>query len=249
MHISDTGGNESHNFMLASLEPNNYQCLHPKLKAVTLRQGAVLVAEQGEITNVYFPLSGLVSWTKRTTGGDRIDVGMTGREGLIGWPLFCGERVAPYEVEVILPGEAFMLSADSFAKALADSNSLQQIMLKFTYFKMEELAQSALCDRYHTVEERLCRWLLVAQDRTGERDLMLTRDILADMIGARRPAVSLVTGALQTAGLILAKRAKITILNREEMEEAACECYRIMKEASDHYHSTEFNKPVLLKVA
>jgi Crp-like helix-turn-helix domain len=223
------------NFILNSLPPQDSEWLRPQLEAVELQQGDIIYPLREPITQVYFPVTCLLSWTNSTEMGEIVEVGITGKEGIAGATLFLGEDLPPWQVDVQLSGQAFRLSAEDFLTALERSAALRQRVAAFLHLKMVQLSQSALCNRFHSVEERLCRWLLAAQDHTSRPQISLTREILAEMIGAGRPAVSLTTGLLQSAGLIRASRGEITILNREGMEEAACECYQIGRTALDHY--------------
>jgi CRP-like cAMP-binding protein len=223
------------NFILDSLPPEESAVLRPHLKPVMLKQNRVLVGVREPILQVYFPVTAIVSWINSTIEGDMVEVGMTGFEGLVGTTLLFNQDVAPWSVEVQLTGEAFQLSASLFIEALQRCPMLRQQVGNFAYLKMMQLTQSGLCNRFHAVEQRLCRWLLAAHDRTGNPELLMTRDILAKMIGSTRPAVSVVTSTLQSAGFIRTVRGKVTILNREEMEDATCECYHIIRQQTDRY--------------
>jgi CRP-like cAMP-binding protein len=225
------------NFILSSLPQTEYEVLRPHLKPVILQQGRTLVGVREPVTQVYFLVTAIVSWLNSTIEGDAVEVGMTGFEGMVGTTLLFNQAVAPWAVEVQLTGKALQMSAQDFLNALQHCPMLRQKVGDFAYLKMMQLTQSALCNRFHAVEQRLCRWLLAAQDRAGTSELLLTRDILAKMIGSTRPAVSIVTGTLQSAGLIRAVRGKVTILDRSEMEEATCECYHILKQQLDTYVS------------
>jgi CRP-like cAMP-binding protein len=226
------------NFILYSLLPVDDEWLDSRLEAVEFQQWDGIYQLREQITAVYFPTTCLLSWTNSTEMGERIELGVTGNEGMAGATLLLNGEIAPWQVEAQLPGGAFKLSAEDFIDGLARSARLRQRVGAFLYLKMVQLNQSALCNRFHSVEERLCRWLLVAQDHTKTVKFLLTRDILAQMIGARRPAVSLTTGTLQSAGLIRASRGEITILNREGIEDVACECYRVVRQALEQYLST-----------
>ncbi|WP_416665863.1 Crp/Fnr family transcriptional regulator [Egbenema bharatensis] len=225
------------NFILASLPPSEYAWLRPKLREVELPQGKILCRARDPVPAVYFPISCLLSWTNSTEMGEVVEVGITGNEGLTGMILLLDENLSPWQVEVQLPGRAFELSVNDFIAALDRSPTLRQRVTAFAYLKLLQINQSALCNRFHSIEERLCRWLLAAQDYSQTSEFSLTRGILAEMIGAGRPSVSLATGTLQTAGLIHAKRGHITILDREGMEDTACECYQIVREAYDRYRA------------
>lgn len=223
------------NFILDSLPQEEYDRLHPHLQRVELQQNDTLCHIREPISEVYFPTTALLSWLHSTMEGERVEVGATGYEGLMGVVFLFERDSAPWEVNVQLAGEAFKLSAKAFVSILPQTPILRQKVTAFTYLKVMQLTQSALCNRFHPVEQRLCRWLQAASDRVKKDELLLTRDILATMIGSHRPAVSIVTGTLQTAGLIRAVRGRVTILNREEMEEATCECYHIIKQEFDRY--------------
>jgi CRP-like cAMP-binding protein len=229
--------NALENFILASLPPTEYQWLRPKLEEVELIQGTVLYQAREPLPAVYFPISCLLSWTNSTETGEVVEVGITGNEGLTGMILLLDESISPWQTEVQLPGKAFKLAIDDFVTALDRSTALRQRVTAFAYLKMVQLNQSALCNRFHRIEERLCRWLLAAQDYSQTSEFSLTREILAEMIGAGRPSVSIATGILQSAGLIRANRGHITILDREGLEDAACECYCVVREAFDRYRA------------
>ncbi|HEY9764019.1 MAG TPA: Crp/Fnr family transcriptional regulator, partial [Trichocoleus sp.] len=191
------------------------------------------------ITEVYFPTAGLLSWVNSTPQGEEVEMGVTGNEGMAGIPLFLKEEGSPWKVQVQIKGRALKLRADSFTEVLKQAPVLQQKVAAFTYLKIVQLSQSVLCNRFHRVEERLCRWLLAAQDCVDTSELLLTRDILAQMIGSGRPAVSLVTAELQSAGLVQAARGRITIVNRKGIEASACECYQLVKEEFNRYLSDQ----------
>jgi CRP-like cAMP-binding protein len=226
---------KSGNLILDALPQDEYERLHPHLKPVRLRQNQVLVALREPVHQVYFPTTALVSWVHSTLKGETVEVGATGFEGMIGTPIILGRRVAPWEVDVIIAGEAYQISAEAFLGGLFQSPILQKKATAFTYLKIAQLTQSALCNRFHTVEQRLCRWLLAASDRVKTDELLLTKEGIATMIGANRPAVSIITGNLQSAGLIQTTRGKVKLLDRKKMERATCECYHVVKREFDRY--------------
>lgn len=223
------------NFILDLLPQEEYDRLAPHLRIVQLHQNEVLFANQAAIEQVYFPTTGLVSLVHSTSEGDTVEVGATGFEGLVGTTLLLDRGDAPWAATVQIPGEAICLDAEVFARMLRESIVLRQKATDFTFLKLVQLTQSALCNRFHSVEQRLCRWLLVASDRVKTPELNLTRETLATMIGANRPAVSIVSGTLQNAGLIRSIRGRVTILDRSEMEEATCECYHVVRREFDRY--------------
>jgi len=225
----------SGNFILDSLPQKDYELLHPYVEPIFLEQGDTLYHVQESITQVYFPTTALLSWVHSTSEGETVEVGIIGFEGMVGTSLMFNHDILPWRVKVQLSGEAFRVGAKAFIAILQQSEILRQKVASFIQVKLIQLTQYALCNRFHAAEQRLCRWLLAAQDRVKTHELLLTRDVLAETIGATRPVVSIVTGTLQSAGLIRAVRGKITILNREDMEEATCECYHVLKQAFDFY--------------
>lgn len=225
------------NFILDILPQSEYKKLQPYLVHVELQLSEILLEKGERIIDVYFPTTCVLSWTNLTEMGEVIEVGITGNEGVSGATLLLNEDISPGQIEVQMAGHAFKLPAKNFVAALDESVTLQQSVAAFVYLKIVQLNQTAVCNRFHSAEERLCRWLLAAQDHSQLSEFLLTREILAQMIGAGRPTVSLVTGILQSAGLIRADRGFVQILNREKMEDAACECYQIGKQALDRYRS------------
>lgn len=225
------------NFILDLLPQSEYEWLCPQLVDVELSQSDILVDKGEPIANVYFPTTCILSWTNLTITGEIVEVGITGNEGLSGIILLLGETISPWQTEVQMAGRAFKLPVADFKAALNRSITLRRSTAAFIYFKMVQLNQAAVCNRFHSAEERLCRWLLAAQDHSHLSEFSFTREILAQMIGAGRPTVSLVTGTLQSAGLIHADRGYVQILNRDGMETAACECYSIGKQALNHYRN------------
>lgn len=226
------------NSVLDSLLPSDYAWLRPQLEEVELQQGDVINASGERVSNVYFPTLGLLSWTISTQMGNGIEVGVVGKEGLSGVTLLLAEEISPWTTEVQLPGRALKLPARNFIDALERSQALQQRTAAYTYFKMVQLTQSALCNRFHSAEARLCRWLLAAQAQTGLMQFSFTQDILAQMIGTGRPTVSLTLGILQTAGLVRAHRGEITVLDQAGLEAAACECHQVVQAALRRYLKT-----------
>ncbi|BAU10345.1 hypothetical protein LEP3755_08290 [Leptolyngbya sp. NIES-3755] len=223
------------NFILDSLPQAEYDHLRPHLQTVDLRLNEVLIGIDQSIEQVYFPINALVSLVRSTIEGDSVELGVTGYEGVVGLPLLLNHDRSIWEAGVQLAGRALCLNARVFAAMLPELEVLRSKVMDYTFLKLVQVSQSAVCNRFHTVEQRLCRWLLVASDSVQTPELALTREILASMIGANRPSVSIVTGTLQTAGLIRAVRGRVTILDREEMEEATCECYHVMKRDTDRY--------------
>jgi CRP-like cAMP-binding protein len=225
------------NHLLAALPETIFERILPQMQLVQLERGQVISSPHEFITNLYFPITALLSWLAITQAGERVEVGMAGKEGVIGIGSLLQDNNLPYEIEVEHPGIAVILNAAIFRAEFEQSLAVQKLFLYYIHTTLVQLAQSAACNRFHTAESRLCRWLLTASDRLQTNTLSLTQDTIAGMIGSGRPTVTLVVGTLQTAGLIQAKRGEITLLDREGLEAATCECYSIIKQSFDRFLS------------
>ncbi|MBC7796706.1 MAG: Crp/Fnr family transcriptional regulator [Pyrinomonadaceae bacterium] len=223
------------NYILASLPETEYRQLLPHLQTLRMTSETLIYQTGERFEYVYFPTTAMFSWIAMTRDGERVEVGVVGWEGIVGVPEILGYRVSPFAVEIELPGEAIRIKVEKFRSLLNELPLLQTIAFRYTYTAMTQLAQSSVCNRFHTVEERMTRWLLMAHDRTEGNELFLTQEILAGMIGARRPAVSIVIGNLQKSGLLRAERGKLTIIDRQGMEKTSCECYRVIREAFEQF--------------
>lgn len=220
---------------LAALPRQEFVLLAPHLEQVRLARGAILYAPGDTIQSVCFPTTALISLVGATQDGGYTEVGMIGWEGIAGLPLFLDVTTQHYEAMCQIEGDGLKMSANAFQEYCYQLPALRGLLLRYTHLRLCHLSQSAICNRFHELEERLCRWLLVAHDHVRTGQLRFTQEFLAMMIGARRPAVGLVAGRLQAAGLIRYHRGEITILNRRGLEASACECYQVMRNALDRF--------------
>src|SRR5262245_1052260 len=188
------------NFLLRSLPREDYSALVGSMERLEVESEQMIYRQDEPIEYIYFPTTAMLSWIATTDAGERVEVGVVGWEGMVGVPELLGYETSPYGVEVELPGEVLRIRASHFKKAFERLTSIHSLLFRYTYTALTQLAQSSACGRFHTVEARLCRWLLMAHDRSASDELLLTQEILAGMIGARRPAVSIVVGTLQKAG-------------------------------------------------
>jgi CRP-like cAMP-binding protein len=225
----------SKNYFLRSLPQDVFERISPDLELVDLERGTIIYHAQQIIRYVLFPTTAVFSWVTTTTEGERVETGIIGWEGMIGASIVLGYPQSPYQTEVQIAGAACQLRADIFQEEFMRSSVLQNLVLRYTYAGLVQLAQSAACNRFHSVEARLCRWLLTASDRLSSDQLLLTQETLAGMIGAQRPAVTIAIGILQSAGLIEAKRGVIRIIDRELLEAASCECYSVFKRTLNQF--------------
>ena len=221
------------NLLLAALTESDRNALAADLEPVALDYREVIYHPHEPLSHVYFPLSGLISLVVTSRGGGTVEVGPVGRDGMLGLPVFLGAATDPLEAFAqIVPCLAFRIPSATFAEAAERLPSLQKVMrlyVQWTYFGM---AQWVLCARLHPAEERMARWLLMCQDRVAQDSFPLTHEFLAQMLGVRRATVTLAAGTLHQSGLVAYRRGLVSILDRQAMEQATCECYPV---STDEY--------------
>jgi CRP-like cAMP-binding protein len=217
------------NRILNALTRSEYERLTPYLEAVKLWKGEVLCQPDQPITHVYFPNCGTVSLVSTFEDGGSVEVGMVGNEGMFGVSVFLGSISTPLLAQVQLPGDGLRMRADVLKKEFQKGGQLQDLLLRYTQAFITQIAQTAACNRAHSVSERLAKWLLMCQDRVHSKDLELTHEFIAAMVGARRAGVTEAAGQLQDAGVISYYRGHVTIINREGLEAHSCECYPVVK--------------------
>lgn len=222
------------NRILASLPRKEYARLLPGLVRVTLKPGQVLY-EPGGVQSAYFLDTAIASILSVARDGTSIEVSLVGDEGVIGLPIILRSHGFPYRIIVQGPGIAWRMKADLFRKEFDRCASLHKLVLHYAHVLIVQLSQSSACNRFHTIRQRLCRWLLTSQDRARSSELHSTQELLSQMLGVNRGSASLAASSLQRVGLIRYHRGRITILNRSGLEAAACECYRIVKFEFDRF--------------
>ena len=223
------------NRILAALPRGEYERLRLFQESVRLAQGRVIYDAGDFIKHVYFPLGGMLSLISTTRAGASVEVGMIGDEGVAGLPAILRVSTAPYRVVMQLPGNAVRFRVDVLKDAFDKGGRLQDLLLRYMHTLMTQISQSAACNRFHTVEERLCRWLLVSRDRVQSDELNLTQEFLSQMIGSPRTSVTAIAAALQRANLISYSRGKIRILDRGGMEVTSCECYEVVRDSINEF--------------
>jgi len=196
-----------------------------RCKAVELRLAQVLCEPGTPTRDVYFPTEGFISLVAMREGMPGLEVGMVGREGMLGEQLILGVMVTPLHAVVQGPGVAWCMAAESFRKELSRSVALQRVLNRYLYVRMTQLANSASCLRFHMISQRLARWLLMSQDRAHANSFRMTHEFLAYMLGVRRVGITTAAGALQRGGLIEYRHGVLTILDRPGLEAVACSCY------------------------
>lgn len=217
------------NRLLALLPRADYQRLLPHLEPVRLAQGQILYNVGDAVHHAYFPRGGMISLLSTTSDGRTVEVGMIGNEGMAGIPAILRTNTAPYQLMVQLPANALRIGGDVLRAEFNRGGVIQDLLLRYTHMLLLQIVQSASCNRFHAVEERLCRWLMVSYDRVQTCTLCLTQEFLSYMLGAPRSSVSAVAKTLQDEGLIRYSRGRITILDRQGLAARACECHRAVK--------------------
>jgi CRP-like cAMP-binding protein len=219
------------NRILAALPSKDYERLRPHLEFISLPLHVTLYKSGDFIEHVYFPGEGVVSLNTHMRDGAAIEVGLIGMDGLVGIPVLLGDDIAFEEAVVQIPGHALRMRSAHLKERLKKAhNSLLTQLLLYTRTLMKQVTQTAACNRLHTVEERLARWLLMCHDRVESDELPLTQDFISHMLGTRRASVGTAATKLQAAGVIRYSKGHITILNRAALEASSCECYHAVKE-------------------
>jgi CRP-like cAMP-binding protein len=221
---------EPANRLLALLDEEERSALEPLLEPVPLVFKQVLCEPRDPLEHVYFPTTGIVSEVKNFENGDVIEVATFGSEGVVEVSLVLGEKRPGSRLIVQVAGEALRMESAAFLELVAKSPKLHALLLRYAYAVFRQVSQTAACNRAHTVDERCARWLLMTHDRVGERTFELTQEFMAQMLGVHRPSVSLAARMLQQAGLVTYSRGRITVLDREGLEAASCECYGVIAE-------------------
>ncbi|HUQ30943.1 MAG TPA: Crp/Fnr family transcriptional regulator [Pyrinomonadaceae bacterium] len=233
MSDSQTFSPPSSNRLLATLPADDYKRLLPNLKPVTFALGEVIYESQGHMQNVYFPTTSHVSLLYTMIDGSTAEVGLVGNEGLVGIALFMGGDTTPNRAIVQGSGQAYVMSASTMNNEFKRGGAFQLSLLRYTQALITQISQTAVCNRLHTTEQRLCRWLLMTHDRAHKDDLQMTHEFISNMLGIQREAVSLTAHRLQEYGAISYKRGHIKILDRQAMENCSCECYAVVKAEHD----------------
>lgn len=229
MAVSRKRADPRNNRLLGLLQRKDHDRLSPHLQRIPLTYRQSLYSAHDAIGFVYFIETGVGSLVNTMANGQAAEVGTIGNEGVVGLPIVLGDDTAPTSVYVQVPGVGLRMKAEVFKRELARSGSMRDVMLRYTHAFFNQVAQSAACNHFHTLEQRCCRWLLMTHDRMQSDEFLLTQEFLAMMLGVQRTGVSAAAGALQRAGLIRYLRGTVTMLNRRGLERKSCECYRVSK--------------------
>ena len=217
------------NRILAGLSPKEYARILPALESVTLSSGQVLCEPGGVMPLAYFIETAIVSILSLAEDGTSIEVSVVGDEGVIGIPIVLRSHGLPYKIVVQESGMAWRMKADVLRKEFDRCGPLHNLLLHYLHTLIVTLSQSGACNRFHTIRQRFCRWVLTSQDRARSSEIKSTQEFLSQILGINRGSASQAASALRGAGLISYRRGRITILDRAGLEAAACECYRIVQ--------------------
>ncbi|MDQ3820594.1 MAG: Crp/Fnr family transcriptional regulator [Acidobacteriota bacterium] len=226
---NDRGGNR----LLAALPQEEYERLRPSLEQVSFELGEVIYESGERLDYVYFPTTAIISLLYLMEDGSSAEMGLTGNEGIVGIALFMGGGTMPNRAVVQSAGEALRLKAKALQAEFALGSKFQHLLLRYTQALITQISQTAVCNRLHSVEQQLSRWLLLSHDRVEADELIMTQELIAAMLGVRREGVTVAAGRLQDAGAISYIRGHIQILDRQKLEAIACECYQVVKDEFD----------------
>jgi CRP-like cAMP-binding protein len=218
------------NQLLALLPAADFEPLAAHLEPVRLQLGDMLYEPGAQLQLAYFPITAIVSLHYVLESGAMAESAGVGNEGMVGIALFMGGGTTPSSAVVQTAGQAYRLPAHVLKREFDRAGLLQQLLLRYTQALMTQMSQTAVCNRHHSVEQQLCRWLLLTLDRSPSRELVMTQELVASMLGVRREGITEAAGKLQRAGVIRYRRGHIEVLQRSGLEDHACECYGVVKQ-------------------
>lgn len=218
------------NRILRALPEEEFARIVPHLESVPLEKDKIVYLSGDDIQYVYLPESGLLSLLSTTENGSTMEVAMVGNEGIVGVPVVLKNRVIPYEVTVRFASEAVRIKANVFQEEFEKGDTLHELVLQYINVMITQISQSSICNRFHTLEQTLTRWLLTVHDQIHSDTLNLTQQVISHALGVPRTGVTVAAGALQRGGAIRYSRGKIVVLDRSLLEASSCECYRIIRD-------------------
>ncbi len=231
--IAPTSHNPHQNHLLDALPVDDFERISPHLELIPMKLGDVLYESGALLPYVYFPTTSIVSLLYVMEDGASAEIAIVGNEGLLGISLFMGGDTTPSRAIVQSAGHAYRLKSELLKNEFGRFGPTMHLLLRYTQALITQMAQTAVCNRHHSVDQQLCRWLLLSLDRLQTNELSMTQELIANMLGVRREGVTEAAGKLQAAGLIRYSRGTITVLDRPGLEAASCECYQVVKTEFD----------------
>ena len=228
MFIAASSTDAPKNYLLAALPAGEFKRVQSNLSPVSFKLGEVLYESGDKMNYVYFPTTAIVSLLYVMENGATAEIGIVGNDGLIGVSLFMGGDTTTSRAIIQSAGDAFKMNAKDLKDAFALGGAFQQMLLRYTQALITQISQTAVCNRLHSVEQQLCRWLLLSHDRLESDKLVMTHDLISNMLGVRREGVTLAAQKLAKRKLIKNVRGTITVIDRQGLEEAVCECYEVV---------------------
>ena len=221
--------NPKQNHLLAALPAAEFERFAPHLQLISMPLGEALYESGGRLQHVYFPTTSIVSLLYVMEDGASAEIAIVGNEGILGISLFMGGETTPSRAVVQSAGHGYRLKSELLKEEFSRGGPVMRLLLRYTQALITQMAQTAVCNRHHSVEQQLCRWLLLSLDRLSSNELTMTQELIANMLGVRREGVTEAAGKLQRDGLISYKRGHITVLDRGRLEQEACECYAVVQ--------------------
>ena len=233
MHTTKEARDAAGNKILASLPREDYERILPHLSPVAFKLGEVVYESGARMEHIYFPTTAIISLLYVMENGSSAEMGVAGNEGVVGVALFMGGGTMPNRAVVQSAGGAVKMRARVLQEEFARGSAFQRLLLRYTQALLTQMSQTAVCNRLHAIEQQLCRWLLLSHDRLDSDELVMTQELIANMLGVRREGVTAAAGRLQEQGLISYVRGRLHILDRPGLEAAVCECYKVVKDEYD----------------
>lgn len=231
--VSPSNPNPNQNHLLAALPTAEFERIAPHLELIAMPLGEVLYESSGRLQHVYFPATAIVSVHYVMEDGAASEIVAVGNEGVLGIALFMGGNTTPNRAVVQTAGQGYQLNTHLLMEEFKRGGAVQHLLLRYTQAMITQISQTAVCNRHHSVEQQLYRWLLLTLDRSPTNELTITQELIASILGVRREGISDAAGLMQKAGLIRYRRGHITVLDRVGLEARACECYRVVKKEFD----------------
>jgi CRP-like cAMP-binding protein len=223
------------NHILASLPPNEFEFLVARMEPVSLTNGTIIANAGETVRRCYFPSNGMISLLSVTENGKAVEVGFTGYEGVVGLAAILGKNEMPYQALVQAGSEGFFVDSQVVAELFKSHGEFHDAVLRYTYVILRQISQTAVCNHFHTIQARLCRWMTIMSERSNNRHLTLTQEFIAHMLGVQRTSVGMIATTMQNDGMIRYRRGKVEILDFERMRNSACECYFVVSNEMAEY--------------
>ena len=233
------------NRLLTALPAAEIDFLKPHLETIDFSRGDIIYEAGDEIRYAYFPQNGMVSLLSVTEQGQMVEIGFTGYEGIVGLPLLLRRNEMPYQAMVQVPAECFRVDAKIILELFDRCGTFHDIALRYAYVVFKQISQTCVCNHFHTIEARLCRWLTVMHDRSTNGQLSLTQEFLANMLGVQRTSIGMIANSLQTEGIIRYSRGKIEITDYDRLRQSACECFFVIRNEYEEFIADKNFPPVV----